>query len=131
MFCAFGTNCDIAWHTYASQVRPLVLCLLAVYEGYAVVFRKYVSRKAAGKGRAVLEGLGLAPETVEACFVNNPLNEEAAVQDGLNKWREGHHGHSPTWKVLVGAMVYAGVAVQHIEGLKAAIYQNLIGTCLC
>lgn len=129
--CFVRSALTVTLHTYASQVLPLVLCLLAVYEGYAVVFRKYVSRKAAGKGRAVLEGLGLAPEMVEACFVNNPLNEEAAVQDGLNKWREGHHGHSPTWKVLVDAMVYAGVAVQHIEGLKVAIYQKLIGTCLC
>ena len=102
---------------------------LSVYKECSVLFRKYVSRKAAGKGRAVLEGLGLALETIQACFVNNPLNEEAAVQDGLNKWREGHHGHSPTWKVLIGAMVYAGVAVQHIEGLKAQICQLGRGVC--
>ena len=102
-----------------------------MYERYAIVFRKYVSRKAAGKGRSILEGLGLAPETIEACFVNNPLNEESAVQDGLNKWREGHHGRTPTWKVLIDAMDYAGVAVQHIEGLKTELCQQLMGTCFC
>ena len=102
-----------------------------LYKGYAIFFRKYVSRKAAGKGRTKLEGLGLAPEMIEACFVNNPLNEEAAVQDGLNKWREGHHGHTPTWKVLIDAMSYAGVAVQHIEGMKTELCQQLMGTCFC
>ena len=63
--------------------------------------------------------------------MNNPLNEEAAVQDGLNKWREGHHGCTPTWKVLIDAMSYAGVAVQHIEGLKTELCQQLMGTCFC
>lgn len=114
----------------SSAVTHLCWCSV-VYEGYAIVFRKYVSRKAAGKGRAVLEGLGLPPETIEACFVNNPLNEEAAVQAGLNRWREGHHGHTPTWKALIGAMGYAGVAVQHIEGLKATLGQALTGMCFC
>ena len=107
------------------------LCLFLVYEGYAVLFRKYVSRKSASKGRAVLEGLGLPTETIEACYMNNPLSEEAAVQDGLNRWREGHHGHTPTWRVLIGAMDYAGVAVQHINGLKAALCQNWSGMCTC
>ena len=78
----------------------------------------------------MLEGLGLPPETIEACYVNNPLNEEAAIQDGLNRWREGHHGHTPTWRMLIGAMEYAGVAVQHIEGLKVEVRRKWKGTCV-
>ena len=43
----------------------------------------FVSRVSAGKGRAVLEGVGLAPETVRACYGRHPGNEEEAVQEGL------------------------------------------------
>ena len=78
--------------------------------------RKYVSRKAAGRGRAVLEGVGLDSDTIEACFQNNPLNEEGAVQAGLIKWTDGQ-GLSPTWEVLIEAMDYAEIAQQHIDDL--------------
>ena len=50
------------------------------------LFRKYVSRKAATKGRAVLEGVGLLTETIDACFSSHPLDEEGAVQAGLTRW---------------------------------------------
>ena len=53
------------------------------------LFRDYVSRKATGKGRAVLEGVGLDVATVEMCFRNNVLNEEEAVQTGSIKWSDG------------------------------------------
>ena len=53
---------------------------------HLIHFRKYVSRKAATKGRAVLEGVGLLTETMDACFTSRPLDEEGAVQAGLTRW---------------------------------------------
>ena len=86
------------------------------------IFRTYVSRNAAGKGRAVLEGVELDSDTIEACFQNNPLDEEKAVQAGLIKWKDGQSQDSPaTWGVLIDAMEYAGVAQQHVAGLKAKL----------
>ena len=85
----------------------------------------YVSRKSAGKGRAVLEGLGLTSETIAACYNRHPLDEEEVVQYGLNKWAEGHHGYSPTWKVLIEAMAYAGIGQQHCKRLKEELSQKL------
>ena len=83
------------------------------------LFRKYVSRNAAGKGRAVLEGVELDSSTIEACFEGHP-NTEEAVQTGLVRWKDGQ-GLPPTWGVLVDAMDYAEVAQQHIDGLKAKL----------
>ena len=77
----------------------------------------------ARKGRAVLEGVGLAPETIEACYGRHPLNEEEAVQDGLIKWAEGYHGKCRTWNVLLGAMAHAEVAQQHCQALREELYQ--------
>ena len=45
-----------------------------------------MSRKAATKGRAVLEGVGLLTETIDPCFSSHPLDEEGAVQAGLTRW---------------------------------------------
>ena len=81
--------------------------------------RIHVSRTAAGKGRAVLEGVGLHTATIEACFADHPQDAEAAVQAGLTKWIGGKGCQPPTWKVLVDAMDYAGIAQQHIQALKA------------
>ena len=86
------------------------------------IFRTYVSRNAAGKGRAVLEGVELDSDTIEACFQNNPLDEEKAVQAGLIKWKDGQSQDFPaTWGELIDAMEYAGVAQQHVAGLKAKL----------
>ena len=71
----------------------------------------------------MLEGIGLAPETIEACYVSYPRNEEEAVQNGLIKWAEGHHGYSPTWRALLEAMEYAGVAQHHCQELTEKLYQ--------
>ena len=76
----------------------------------------------------MLEGIGLAPETIEACYVSYPRNEEEAVQAGLIKW--AHRGFSPTWRMLLDAMEYAGVAQQHCQGLRDELYQKLIGKCV-
>ena len=81
------------------------------------LLRKYVSRNAADKGRAVLEGVELDSATIQACFQSNPLNDEEAVQAGLIKWKDGQ-GLPPTWEVLIEAMDYAEIAQQHIDDLK-------------
>ena len=81
-----------------------------------------MSRNAAGKGRPVLEGVGLDSSTIEACFRSNPLDEEGAVQAGLIKWKDSSRQIFPSkWKVLISTMEYAGVAKQHIAGLKAEL----------
>ena len=85
-----------------------------------MLLRKYVSRKAAGKGRAVLEGVGLDSDEIEACFQSYPRDEEGAVQAGLIKWKDGQ-GLPSTWKVLTDAMTYAELAQQHIHDLKAEL----------
>ena len=90
-----------------------------------------MSRKAAGKGRAVLEGVGLDTEAIIACFTNNPRDEEAAVQDGLWKWNGGECREPATWEVLLKAMEYAKIAQQHVHGLKKELgLGKLFCTCV-
>ena len=97
------------------------LALSAGRSDHIMLFRIYVSRKAAGKARAVLEGLSLDTSTTDACFSAHAANDEEIVQAGLVKWKEGQgllQKQPPTWKVLLSAMEYAGIAQQHIMELK-------------
>ena len=56
------------------------------------------------------------------CYRNHPLDEEGAVQAGLQEWvASAPTTHPPTWKVLLDAMDYAGIARQHIASLKAEL----------
>ena len=89
---------------------------------HLILFRKYVNKKAATKGRAVLEGVGLLTETIDACFTSHPLDEEGAVQAGLTRWSGGQSCQPPTWEVLISAMEYAKIAQQHIEELRKALH---------
>ena len=93
------------------------------HKQYAMLFRRYVSRTAAGSGRAVLEGVGLTHETIEMCYKNSPHNEEEAIQLGLMKWRNGS-GISRTWAVLIEAMEYAQIGTQHIEAMKKELLKG-------
>ena len=97
----------------------------ADHPDYLMLFRTYVSQNAAGKGRAVLEGVGLSAPTIKACFHSKPLNDEQAVQEGMIRWSEGKDTKPPTWEVLIVAMNYAGISEQKITGLKMAL--GLIG----
>ena len=88
---------------------------------HLMIFRRYVSRNAAGKARAILEGVGLDSSAIDACFSAHPLNDEEILQAGLVRWRNGQgspHKQPPTWEVLISAMKYAGIAQQHIKELK-------------
>ena len=86
------------------------------------LFRRYVSRTAAGNGRTVLEGVGLTYETIEMCYKNWPQNEEEAIQLGLMKWRSG--SGSRTWAVLIEAMDYAQIGTQHIEAMEKELLKG-------
>ena len=98
------------------------LALSADCPDHIKLFRRYVSRKAAGKARAVLEGVGLETTTIDACSSAHPLNDEEIVQAGLVKWRDGQgNKQPPTWEVLISAMKYAGMAQQHTKELKGKL----------
>ena len=88
---------------------------------YLKLFRKHVSRRAAGKGRAVLEGVELDAPTIGACYNAHPQNEEETVQDGLTRWSDGKGLQPPTWEVLIKAMEYAEIAQQDSRSLKTAL----------
>ena len=92
--------------------------LSAGRQGYLKLFRTFVSRKAAGKAKAVLEGVDFDTATISACFTAHSLNEEEAVQEGLTRWCGGKGRQPPTWGVLVEAMQYAQIDQQDVQGLK-------------
>ena len=95
-----------------------------------MLFRKNVSRVAAGKGRAVLEGVWLDAATIEACFRSNPLDEEAAVQAGLTKWVEGKGRQPPTWEALIEAMEDAEIGQEHFVRLKTGLGLLKVHMCV-
>ena len=90
-----------------------------------MLFRTYVSENAALKGRAILEGVGLPANVRDTCFANHPSNMEEAVQSGLIKWRDGG-GSNPTWTVLLNAMEYAKIGVQHVSELKDELLKGAV-----
>ena len=91
-----------------------------------MLFRMYVSRQGAGKGKAILEWVGLSPQEIKLCYQSNPSNEEEAIQDGLIKWWETN-GDCCTWQVLLGAMKFAGIAQQHCTELVEELHQMMQG----
>ena len=123
-------HAGVCAHVGLMSVVTLITCnecgcegvVLSADRGYVMLFRKHVSRKAAGnKARPVLEGVGLDVPTIDACFSTNPKSDEAAVQDGLTKWAGGKGTQPPTWTVLIEAMDYAEIAQQDITALKKAL----------
>ena len=112
-----------AYHEYKCQLNMCTSPPSVVdHRQCAMLFRRYVSRTAAGNGRAVLEGVGLTHETIEMCYKNWPQNEEEAIQSGLMKWRNG--SGSTTWAVLIEAMDYAEIGTQHIEAMKKELLKG-------
>ena len=81
-----------------------------------------MSRQAWGKGRALLEALGLTRAQIAQCYGKHPLNEEESVQDGLQVWIDG--GRNTTWGNLLRAMETAGIAIQQRDGLKEELCSN-------
>ena len=110
------------------------LSLSADCPNHLMLFRRYVSRHAAGKARAVLEGVGLETSTIDACFSAHSSNDEEIVQAGLVKWRDGQgNKQPPTWEVLISAMEYAEVAQQHMKELKEKLALSVKEpkVCMC
>ena len=81
-----------------------------------------MSRQAWGKGRALLEALGLTGAQIARCYGMHPLNEEESVQEGLQAWIEG--GRNTTWGDLLRVMETAGIAIQQRDGLKEELCSN-------
>ena len=98
----------------------LVMCLTFSpdHPDHLILFRDYVSRKAAGKVKTVLEGLRLDSSTITACITSNHYDDEGAAQAGLTKWVEGQGRQPPSWALLIEAMEHAQIAQQHVQGLK-------------
>ena len=118
--------CSVVAFKLQGLVQQCTLILSTAACGrYAVLFRKYVSRNGFGRGRAILEWLGLTPEIIEQCYGTPGLDEEAAVQKGLHKWRETHG--DCTWQVLLEAMQFAGIAQQHCTELVEELHQMMQG----
>ena len=88
------------------------------------LFRKYVSRNGAERGKAVLECLWLEEATIQLCFSSHPNNVEEAVQRGLKEWAGGQGKRPPTWEVLLQAMKDSNIAVQPINRLKAKLLEQ-------
>ena len=81
-----------------------------------------MSRQACGKGRALLEALGLTSAQIAKYYGMYPLNEEESVQDGLQVWIGGDI--NTTWRGLLEAMETAGIAIQQRDGLKKELYSR-------
>ena len=91
-------------------------------KNHLVLLRKYVCRQAYGKGRALLEALGLTKAQIAKYYGMYPQNEEEAVQDGLQAWIGG--SLDSTWSDLLEAMETAGIDIQQREGLKEELCSN-------
>ena len=118
---------DLVSSCHCGRVRVKSLSVSTDHTDYLKLFRIHVSRKAAGNGRAVLEGLGLDQTTIDQCISARPLNDEKIVQAGLIRWSGGNAGtQPPTWGVLIAAMEYALIHQQDIEGLKTSLNQPAV-----
>ena len=81
-----------------------------------------MSRQAYGKGRALLEALGLTRAQINKYYGMYPLNEEESVQDGLQAWIDGEI--NATWIDLLEAMKTAGISIQQCVKLRKELCSN-------
>ena len=128
----------LAKAAFQQIVTKFHLCAVVGRSDHLVLLRRYVSRQAWGKGRALLEVLGLTTAQIAQCYSMHPLNEEESVQDGLQVWIKG--GRNTNWGDLLRAMGTAGIAIQQCDGLKVELCSNtgesvhellLLLTCVC
>ena len=125
----------VSWLALSVVSNVFVKCLTLStdHPDHLRLFREYVCRNAAGKVRAVLEGVGLDSAAITACITSHPCDDEGAVQDGLTRWTEGQGRQPPSWAVLIEAMEYAKIGKQHIQHLKERLdlFGRLMCTCVC
>ena len=81
-----------------------------------------MSSQACGKGKALLEALGLTRAQIAKYYGMYPLNEEESVQVGLQEWID--RDINATWRDLLEAMKTARIAVQQCDGLEKKLYCN-------
>ena len=81
-----------------------------------------MSRQAYGKGRALLEALGLTSTQIDKYYGMYPLHEEESVQDGIQAWISKRI--NTRWRDLLEAMETAGIAMQQCDRLKEELYSN-------
>ena len=72
----------------------------------------------------MLESVGFDAAAIGMFYVNNPRNEEEAVQMGLLEWARGETNQPTTWKVLIAAMEHAKLAKQDTEALKRELHER-------
>ena len=94
------------------------------FKNHPVLLRRYVSRQAYGKGRALLEALGLSTAKIKKYYGMYPLNEEESVQEGILAWI-GEHLNS-TWGDVLNAMKVAGIDIQQCKGLEEELCELLL-----
>ena len=88
-----------------------------------------MSKKAPGRGRALLELLGFDTADIDSFYDDNPRKGEEAVHAGLLEW--AGQGPPNTWRVLIDAMIEAGIVQQHVEGLKEHLLKKGVCVCVC
>ena len=117
---AFSSGCISAGGDRVTGSSPPCCCCRSQWSPCAL--EKVCERQAWGKGRALLEALGLTGAQIARCYGMHPLNEEESVQEGLHAWIEG--GRNTTWGDLLRAMETAGIAIQQRDGLKEELCCN-------
>ena len=85
--CTAKTTSLLCWVFSDCRITLLVppSVSTAACETHAFIFRKYISGKSAGKGKALLECMGLSPDEIKFCYQSNPLDEDQSIQDSLNQ----------------------------------------------
>lgn len=74
----------------------------------------------------MLEYIGFDRSAIDMLYVKNLKDEEEAVHTGLLKWASGQAKcHQPTtWKVVIGAMEHAEMAMQDVVELKKNVCKS-------
>ena len=76
------SDCGHPHHLQGMSMDVSSLSVPTDRPNHIMLFRKHVSRKAAGKARAVLEGVDLDTPTIDACFTDNSGVEEKIQSNG-------------------------------------------------
>ena len=117
------TPCVWQWQSDRALTLPVAV---VDHKEHLVLLRTYVSRQACGKGRALLEALGLTRAQIAGCYYIQPQEEEDSVQKGLQTWID--RNINATWRDVLDAMETAEIAIQPRDKLKKKLYSSA-GDC--
>lgn len=114
---------ELHFHVLPEHYTAYTLSLDVVDSGiHLTILRSCVSKQACRNGRALLEALGLSGRQIDSCFYKHERNDEESVHAGLRAWIST--GTNTTWKDLLTAMEFVGIAVQERERLKKVLYDS-------